>query len=104
MNSSPNKTPIKVIREGGLEVLFLETFILVLMRCDTKIHGKNLFIQKILILNIGFQLEQWLSGYSTGFTIQGSSVQDYWVAPTLAQLFILLRSLKLIPGTNLVTW
>ena len=35
MNFSPNKIPI--------EVLNLETFILVLMRSGTKTHGKNLF-------------------------------------------------------------
>ena len=41
MNFNPNKAPIKVIR--SLEVLILETFIQVLMKSGTKIHGKNLF-------------------------------------------------------------
>ena len=44
MDFSPNKTPIEVIKEGVLVVLILETFVLVLMRSCTKIHGKNLFI------------------------------------------------------------
>ena len=39
-----------------LEVLILETFILVLMRSDTKIHGKNLLSQKILMLNFKHQI------------------------------------------------
>ena len=43
MNFSPNKTPIEIIKEGAFVVLILETFILVLMRNGTKIHGKNLF-------------------------------------------------------------
>ena len=43
MNLSPNKTPIEIIKEGAFAVLILETFILVLMRNGTKIHGKNLF-------------------------------------------------------------
>ena len=47
MNFSPNETPIEIIKEGAfgrLEVLILETFILVLIENGTKIHGKNLFI------------------------------------------------------------
>ena len=43
MNFSPNKTPVEIIKEGVFEVLILETFILVLIRSGTKIHGKNLF-------------------------------------------------------------
>ena len=42
MNFSPNKTPIEIIKEGAFVVLILETFILVLMRNGTKIHGKSL--------------------------------------------------------------
>ena len=44
MDFSPNKTPIEKKKKVHLEVLILETFILVLMRSGTKIHGKNLFI------------------------------------------------------------
>ena len=44
MKFSPNKTPIEIIKKVLLVVLILETFILVLMRSGTKIHGKNLFI------------------------------------------------------------
>ena len=44
MKFSPNKTPIEITKEGYSVVLILETFILVLMRSGTKIHGKNLFI------------------------------------------------------------
>ena len=43
MGFSPNKTSIEVIREGGLEVLILETFTLVLMENGKTIHEKNLF-------------------------------------------------------------
>ena len=32
-----------------------------------------------------------------GFQIQGSHVQNHWVAPRSTQLFILLRSIKWIP-------
>ena len=46
MNFNPNKTPIEIIKEGPFGVLILETFILVLMRSGTKIHGKTLFIEK----------------------------------------------------------
>ena len=42
MDFSPNKTPIEVIREGALEVLISETFILVSIENGTKIHGENL--------------------------------------------------------------
>ena len=41
---SPNKTPIKIIKEGALGGTFLETFILILTKNGIKIHGKNLFI------------------------------------------------------------
>ena len=44
MNFSPNKTLIEIIKEGALVVLILKTFILILMRSGTKIHGNNLFI------------------------------------------------------------
>ena len=43
MNFSPNKTPIEMIKKVHLEVLILQTFILVLMKNGTSIHGKNLF-------------------------------------------------------------
>ena len=56
MNFSPNKTPIEIIKKVHSVVLILKTFILVLMRSGTKIHGKNLFIQKILMLNFMHQI------------------------------------------------
>ena len=40
MDFSANKIPIEVMREG-LEVLILETFILVLMASGTENRGKN---------------------------------------------------------------
>ena len=43
MDFSPNKAPIEIIQKLHLVVLILETFILVLMKSVTKIHGKNLF-------------------------------------------------------------
>ena len=44
MDFSPNKTPIEIIKKVLLVVLILETFILILIKNGTKIHGKNLFI------------------------------------------------------------
>ena len=44
MNFNPNKRTTEIIKEGALVVLILETFMLVLMRSGTKIHGKNLII------------------------------------------------------------
>ena len=43
MNVNPNKTPIEIIKLI-LVVLILETFILILIKNGTQIHGKNLFI------------------------------------------------------------
>ena len=42
-------------------------------------------------------MEQWPSGQGAGFPIQGSHVQNHWVAPRLTQPLILLR---LIPGIS----
>ena len=42
MDFGINKTPVEVTKEGALEVLILETFILTLMGSGTKSHGKNL--------------------------------------------------------------
>ena len=44
MNFNPNKTPIEKTKEGASGGTYLETFILVLIKNGTKIHGKNLFI------------------------------------------------------------
>ena len=41
-----------------------------------------------------FLMEQWPSGQGAGFPIQGSRVQNHWVAPRLTQSFILSRSVK----------
>ena len=56
--SSPNKTPIEIIKKVHLVVLILETFNLVLMKSGAKIHGKNLFriCSKILMLNFMHQI------------------------------------------------
>ena len=43
MDFSTNKTPIEVIKKVRLEVLILETFILVFKENGTKGHGKNVF-------------------------------------------------------------
>ena len=45
-------------------------------------------------------LEQWPSGWGTGFPIQASHVRNHWEAPRLTQPFILLRSIKLVPGIS----
>ena len=42
MDFGTNKTPIEVIKEGVLEVLILETYILVLLESGKENHGKNL--------------------------------------------------------------
>ena len=54
-------------------------------------------------LNLGlftiilFTMGQWPSGHGAGFPIQGSRVQNHWVAPRLTQLFIFPRSAKWVP-------
>ena len=40
------------------------------------------------------------SGLGAGFPIQGSRVQNHWVAPRSTQPFILPRSIKLVPGIS----
>ena len=52
MDFSPNKTPIEVFKV----ILVLETFILLLMRSCTKIHGKNWVSYKILMQNFMHQI------------------------------------------------
>ena len=47
-----------------------------------------------------YSMEQWFSGYGAGFPIQGSCVQNQWVAPRLTQPFILPRSIKWVPGIS----
>ena len=42
MDFGANKTPVKVIKEGALEEIISETFILVLMVNGIEKHGKNL--------------------------------------------------------------
>ena len=42
MDFGTNKTPIEVIKEGVLEVLILETYILVSLESGKENHGKNL--------------------------------------------------------------
>ena len=42
----------------------------------------------------GTFMEQWLSGWGTGFPILGSCVKNYWVAPRLSQPFICPRLIK----------
>ena len=39
-------------------------------------------------------MEQWPSGQGAGFPIQGSRVQNHWVAPRSTQPFILPRLVK----------
>ena len=51
------------------------------------------------LLNHSFSMEQWSNGLGAGFSIQGSLIQNYWVAPSSSQRFILLRSIKGVPGT-----
>ena len=40
-------------------------------------------------MNIYSFMEQWPSGQGAGFPIQGSRVQNHWVAPRSTQPFIL---------------
>ena len=41
MDFGANKTPVEIIKKVRLEVLILETFMLLLMKSGTKNHGKN---------------------------------------------------------------
>ena len=45
-------------------------------------------------------MEKWLSGYCTGFPIKGSHVQNHWVTRRSTQPFIILKSIKLVPGIS----
>ena len=45
-------------------------------------------------------MEQWPSGWGTGFPIQGYRVQNYRVALWSTQAFILLRFIKGVPGIS----
>ena len=56
MDVSPNKKPIEVINKVRLEVLILETFILVFMESGTENRRKNLISWKILIKSIIVQI------------------------------------------------
>ena len=45
----------------------------------------------------------WIWSWSNalaGFPVEGSGVQNHWMAPRLTQLFILSRLMKLVPGTT----
>ena len=55
MSFSPNKTPIEVIREGAFGGNYFRD-IYSSIKSGTKIHGKNLFSYKILILNFMHQI------------------------------------------------
>ena len=48
MKFGANKTPVEIIKKVRLEVLILETFILVLMESGTENREKNLISWKIL--------------------------------------------------------
>ena len=54
----------------------------------------------IVVRALDVAMEQWPSGKGTGFLIQGSRVQNHWVAPRSNQPFILPRSIKWIPGIS----
>ena len=41
MEFNPNKTPVEIIKEGAFGGTYFRDFILVLMECGTKSHGKN---------------------------------------------------------------
>ena len=56
MDFNPNKTPIEIIQKVLLAVLILVIFILILIKNDIEIHGKNLFIYKILMLILVHQI------------------------------------------------
>ena len=45
-------------------------------------------------------MEKWLSGQCTGFPIKGSHVQNHWVVPRSTQIFIFLKSIKLVSGMS----
>ena len=49
---------------------------------------------------LGFFMKQWPSGQGTLFPIQGSFVQNHWVALRLTQSFILQRLIKWVPGIS----
>ena len=56
MDFGANKTTVEVLEKVHLEVLILETSILVLLESGTKNHGKNSISWKILIRSIIVQI------------------------------------------------
>ena len=56
MDLSANKTPIEELGKVCLGVLILDTFIVVLLKSDTKNHGRNLISWTILIRIFIFQI------------------------------------------------
>ena len=56
MDFNPNKTPIQIIKEGAFGGTYFKMFNLTLIKNGIKIHGKNLFILKILMLNSMHQI------------------------------------------------
>ena len=46
------------------------------------------------------ECDRWPSSQGAGFPIQGSRVQNHWVAPRSTQPFILPRSIKWVPGIS----
>ena len=70
-------------------------------------HYRRLLGRKIFLLSSLWLLSSltifllsyylWPSGQGAGFPIQGSRVQNHWVAPRSTQPFIFLRSIKWVP-------
>ena len=60
------------------------------------LSGYTLYLTLLLIT----LMEQWPSGQDAGFPIQGSRVQNHWVAPRSTQPFILPWSIKWVPGIS----
>ena len=54
----------------------------------------------IVVRALDVAMEQWPSGKGAGFLIQGSRVQNHRGAPRSTQPFILLRSIKWVPGIS----
>ena len=65
MDLSANKTPIEELGKVCLGALILDTFIVVLLKSDTKNNGRNLISWTILIRIFIFQIIMMLVSIST---------------------------------------
>ena len=90
------KNHLEYFKQSKLKFVFVK---LVLESHNLFFRGNVSVMHEIIKLNeanLTWHLfpSQWPSGQGAGFPIQGSRVQNHWVAPRSTQPFILPRSVK----------